>query len=269
MSDIPGTAPTPDPATDYARRVDPAGFSWSALEGAAFRGHPPVAQALARSSAERAEAPASGSGWGRLLAGLPAFVVLLAPVLAPGVIIAFGRGADARVGAVVVAGVLAVAHVLLRVGEWVRLGRGIPVGTPREALLAAISVPFGLLATVLAGMVAAAAAAAASPAAPAAWASVAALAAMTASCVVAVPVLRRAAKRGLALPRTAAAEAQAAVDSLDRSDRAAVTADVASALALLAERGVISDVERDRALRAPLAGLERHARSTEGAPHRA
>jgi hypothetical protein len=266
VSDIPGTAPTPDPATDYARRVDPAGFSWSALEGAAFRGHPPVAQALARSSAERAEAPASGSGWGRLLAGLPAFVVLLAPVLAPGVIIAFGRGADARVGAIVVAGVLAVAHVLLRVGEWVRLGRGIPVGTPREALLAAISVPFGLLATVLAGMVAAAAA---SPAAPAAWASVAALAAMTASCVVAVPVLRRAAKRGLALPRTAAAEAQAAVDSLDRSDRAAVTADVASALALLAERGVISDVERDRALRAPLAGLERHARSTEGAPHRA
>lgn len=266
MSDIPGTAPTPDPATDYARRVDPAGFSWSALEGAAFSGHPPVAQALARSSAERAEAPASGSGWGRLLAGLPAFVVLLAPVLAPGVIIAFGRGADARVGAIVVAGVLAVAHVLLRVGEWVRLGRGIPVGTPREALLAAISVPFGLLATVLAGMVAAAAA---SPAAPAAWASVAALAAMTASCVVAVPVLRRAAKRGLALPRTAAAEAQAAVDSLDRSDRAAVTADVASALALLAERGVISDVERDRALRAPLAGLERHARSTEGAPHRA
>ncbi len=266
MSDIPGTAPTPDPATDYARRVDPAGFSWSALEGAAFRGHPPVAQALARSSAERAEAPASGSGWGRLLAGLPAFVVLLAPVLAPGVIIAFGRGADARVGAIVVAGVLAVAHVLLRVGEWVRLGRGIPVGTPREALLAAISVPFGLLATVLAGMVAAAAA---SPAAPAAWASVAALAAMTASCVVAVPVLRRAAKRGLALLRTAAAEAQAAVDSLDRSDRAAVTADVASALALLAERGVISDVERDRALRAPLAGLERHARSTEGAPHRA
>ena len=262
MSDIPATVPTP--ATDYARRVDPADFSWPSLERRAFRSRPAVADALDRAEAERIDAPPPGSGWGRLLAAVPAFVVLLAPVLAPGIIIAFGRGADARVGAVTVAGVLAVAHVAMRVREWVRLGRGIPVGTPREALLAAISVPFGLLATVLAGMVAA------TDASPATWASVAALAAMTICCVVAVPVLRRRGEAGARhfRPRPDSA-VRAAVASLDPSERDAVAADLATALAVLAERGVISDVERDDALRAPLAGLARRARAGEGASHRA
>ena len=259
MSTISGSGP----ATEYARQVDSSDFSWSGLEAAAFGAHEPVAQALARAAGERGAPPTRVAEWGGMLAGLLAFVVMLAPVLAPGIIIAFGRGAEARVGAVVVAGVLAAAHVVLRVRDWLRLGRGLPVGTPRELLLAAISVPFGVLSAVLAGLVAAA------DASPAAWASFAALVAMTASCVASVAVLRSAARRGRMRPPTADMDAQAAVAALEPHERDIVTADLVSSLAVLVERGVISEAERDGALRAPLGALARRRWAGEGASHRA
>lgn len=259
MSTIPGNLP----ATAYARAVDTTDFSWTALEAAAFRAHPSVAHAVVRAERERGTPPTPAAKWGRMLVGLPAVVVMLAPVLAPGIIVAFGRGPEARVAAVIVAGALAAAHVVLRVREWLRLGRGIPVGTPREVVLAAISVPFGVLASVLAGMVAAAGES------PAAWASFAALVAMTGSCGASVAVLRSAAKRGRMLPRTAEMEAQAALAALTRPERDAVSADLASALEVLVERGMISEVARGEALRAPLGALARLRWAAEGASQRA
>jgi hypothetical protein len=241
------------PATSYASRVDGPAFSWIDLERHAFAAHPGVVTAITRAADARGLPRRGAARWWPVMSGLGSMVVLLAPVIAPGIIVAFGRGPEGRAVAFAVAGILAFAHLVFRIREWVLLARRVPTGSAREALLAAISIPFGITAAVLAAM------AGLLEPPPLIWLWFAAFGAMTLSCAVAIVVLRRASRRGLLEPRHADDEARAAVDALSPSARDAVADDLRSALATLADREVITAADRDAAAASPLGGMARWA----------
>jgi len=241
------------PATSYASEVDGPAFSWIDLERHAFVAHPDVVTAITRAADARGLPRRGGARWWPVISGLGSMVVLLAPVIAPGIIVAFGRGPDGRAIAFAVSGILAFAHLVFRIREWVLLARSVPTGSAREALLAAISIPFGIISAVLAAI------AGLLDPPPFIWLWFAAFAAMTLSCAVAIVVLRRASRRGLLEPPHADDEARAAVGALSPAARDAVADDLRSALAELADREVITTAERDAAAASPLGGMARWA----------
>lgn len=154
----------------------------------------------------------------------------------------------------------ALAHTVLRMGEWRRVATGGPAPTAQEAMLAVFEAVLGVVA---AGLVAAAAV---YTSAPGRWFVFAALVVMTLACIVSVVVARRASKHGVSTSARSPHDAVVvALSALDERARQGVGGDLASALDRLVESGVIDPDAREAALRAPLGGLARRMWALERA----
>jgi hypothetical protein len=222
---------TPATATDYARTVDAAAVDWTALQAAAYARYPTVLGAL-RARGRPVVRP-ERSRWAPAR-GVAGFVVLLAPLLLPG-LVAIGERLDAPEACTAVAVALSVAHLVLRVAQWRGVRRdGVP--SPGEALYAWFAAAFGLIAVGFALLPALLRLDRAwSLAASAVFLLVAVANAAWAVQVRRLHVLARDPASGLSVRH---GDVEAEFRALPRADREAIGADLRSARAVLEQRGI-------------------------------
>ncbi|WAZ26574.1 hypothetical protein STRCI_008168 [Streptomyces cinnabarinus] len=225
-----------------------APLRWSDLESSAFGRVPEVYEAAV---AAGADLDRDRRGWDHAL-DAAWLAVLFAPLALPVLTIFAVKDADDAANLYGVIGLISAAHLLLRVLEWQRTRTGRARATARETLLAGFEACFALIS---AGLLAAASWAEQSWWL---WSLCGVQIAVTVSCVVSVPMAQQAARRGVpVVARPAFEEFAARVAALDDDDRAAIQADLNTALDCLEDAGFVSPPELAEARRAPLGSLAR------------
>lgn len=246
-------------ATDYAQSVTgtPDAFSWRALERHALAPYPSLPPLLDAQTARLSAMKTTP--WHETVRFARALVLLaagLAPFITSGILLA-GSRADGNAATLLAwAAPFAVAHIVLRVREWILAARGSNVQPPSEIAFAGFSIVFSAL-TVLPAWIDASISKI-----PGAWWYVALFLVMTLACVASfiMMIVRRrayAAGRLNVIPRGPDQVLAAAVAALREDEREAIKSDISGALDILAESGAITDAERTKALTYEIGGLGR------------
>lgn len=238
-------------ATDYVQSVagTPDAFSWLALEERALAPYPtlsPLLNAQAEDLRGLKTTPLHTAA--RLAGGLLLVAAMLAPYITSGILISGARigGDDATLLAW--AAIFALAHIILRVEEWVKASRGAAAPELSETVFTGVSIFFSVLTAGFALLIAVLGSA------PGAWWYFTLFFVMTLACVASfiMMIMRRKANAAGTLyinhdrdPESALA---AAVAALSDDERDAIKKDISDALDELAEFGIITDAERAKAL---------------------
>ena len=240
-----------DSALAYARSVQTGDtpLSWSDLERSAFHAHPDIQESLGQTNADLRSRPTGGLASGLLALG--AGVIEIWPLIAAGIVLTAGRlGADLDVP-LAVAGIGAIGYLVSRVILDVRVVRGQADVSATRALLNGVAVLFGALA------VWATTIASRDTGLARVWVAVFVAMAVSSAATAVTMAVRVRRSGGASVPATRFDELRRAVDALAPGEKESIRSDLAQAVDILADAGVIDHDEAADAANAPLGGLAR------------